>query len=68
MARVAGTKNRTPFILDPEEALRVGARLDAMLRVGQVQHPRGIFRGPHAYLNALDEQRSLAAARRLNAA
>jgi hypothetical protein len=68
MTRVVGKQDRSPFLNDPEAALRAGRRLDAMLQAARVPHPRGVFRGPHRYLNELDERRAVEAARRLNAA
>ncbi len=63
--KTVGNRLLPEFILDPAEALRRGCALDAMLRDTTAPHPRGVFRGTHAWFNAMDEARMLAAARRV---
>ncbi|HSV48327.1 MAG TPA: hypothetical protein VLJ58_21240 [Ramlibacter sp.] len=66
MTRVVGQRNRTEFVLDPAEALRLGRRLDAMLAAARPGQLRGVLRATHRAFNDMDDQRQLAAARRLN--
>lgn len=66
MTRIVGTRIRTEFILDPAQALRQGRLLDAMLVAARIAQPHGITRATHRVMNELDDQRQLAAARRLN--
>lgn len=66
MTRTVGHQDRTEFIRDPAEALRRGEVLDRMLMLALPPRPRGVVRGTHAKLNALDDQRRLEIARRLN--
>jgi hypothetical protein len=66
MTRIVGNRNRSEFILDPVEALRQGAMVDAMLASARLPRARGITRASHRAMNALDDQRQLEVARRLN--
>jgi hypothetical protein len=66
MTRIVGNRNRSEFILDPVQALRQGAMVDAMLASARLPRPRGITRASHRAMNALDDQRQLEVARRLN--
>lgn len=66
MTRVVGQRNRSEIELDPLEAFRRGRRLDAMLQGAMPPIPRGVRRGTHRMLNAWDDERALAMARRLN--
>ena len=66
MTRIVGNLNRTEFILDPVQALRRGRVLDAMLAGAQPRRTPGVTRATHRTMNALDDQRQLEAARRLN--
>lgn len=66
MTRIVGNRNRSEFILDPLQALRQGAMVDAMLASARLPRPRGITRASHRAMNALDDQRQLEVARRLN--
>ncbi len=66
--RIVGNKNRSEIELDPVKAYRRGLQLDAMLPSVLPPHPRGVFRGTHAYFNRIDDARMLEAARKLNRA
>lgn len=66
MTRVVGGQNRSEFVLDPAEALRRGRCLDLMLAAARVRPPAGVLRAHHRRLNELDDERQLAAARRMN--
>jgi hypothetical protein len=66
MTRIVGNRNRSEFILDPVQALRQGAMVDAMLASARLPRPRGITRASHRAMNALDDQRQFEVARRLN--
>lgn len=66
MTRTVGNLDRTEFILDPAEALRRGRVLDNMLAVAQPRRTPGVTRITHRAMNALDDQRRLEMARRLN--
>jgi hypothetical protein len=66
MTRTVGKLNRTEFILDPAEALRRGRVLDNMLAGAQPRRKPGVTRATHRVMNALDDQRQLEMARRLN--
>jgi hypothetical protein len=66
MTRVVGQRNRSEFIPDPAEALRLGRQLDAMLAGARPAWPRGVLRASHRAFNEMDDQRQLIAARRLN--
>ncbi len=66
MTRTVGNQNRSEFILDPAEALRRGAQLDAMWPSMLPPRPRGVTRGTHRFFNQLDDARALEQARLLN--
>ncbi|MFT4194559.1 hypothetical protein [Ottowia sp.] len=66
MTRVVGSKNRSEFTLDPEQAWRRGRRLDQMLAAAAPAVARGVVRAPHSAFNAWDDARRQAMARRLN--
>ena len=66
MARIVGTQDRTEFILDPVLALRRGVVLDRMGSALLSRHASGVMRAPHRVFNAMDDQRQLELARRLN--
>ncbi|MEI6028851.1 MAG: hypothetical protein WCT47_19410 [Betaproteobacteria bacterium] len=66
MTRLVGSRNRSEFIADPAEALRLGRRLDAMLASAAPDRPRGVMRASHRLFNAMDDERQLITARRLN--
>ena len=68
MTRVVGRRDRSEFITDPAEALRLGRQLDAMLACALPAWPRGVMRASHRRFNEMDDERQRAAARRLNAA
>jgi hypothetical protein len=63
--RIVGNKNRDEFVSSPLEALRRGATIDAQMALMKLPHPRGVFRGTHAYFNAIDDKRSEGLARRV---
>ena len=65
MMRSVGDKNRSPFVLDPQEAWRLGRRADAQLLAIRDVRSRGVIRAPHRTLNELDDQRQLHCARRV---
>ena len=65
--RIVGKLNRTEFELDPVEALRRGAEIDRKMKLMLPPHPRGVWRGTHAFFNKMDDERSLAMARRVAA-
>lgn len=67
MARTVGRKDRSEFILEPAEALRRGRVLDRMLSAATPRRTQSVLRATHGKLNALDDQRLLEIARRLNA-
>ena len=56
--RIVGDKNRDEFVLDPVEALRRGAKLDEQMKVLLPKHPRGVWRGTHAFFNRMDDDRA----------
>jgi len=64
MVRVVGSQDRNEFVRDPALALRRGRVLDRMLSTAPVR--RGVQRATHRIFNEIDDQRQLAAARRLN--
>lgn len=64
--RVVGKLNRSEFELDPAEALRRGAEIDRKMALMLPPHPRGVSRGTHAFFNRMDDERSLAMARRVS--
>jgi hypothetical protein len=69
MTRVVGTRNRSPFILDPVEAMKEGARVDAMGGRGDDDPDiRGVLRATHSERNALDWARMVRAAAKVQAA
>ena len=61
MARVVGSRNRSPYILDPVEALRAGERVDALLSSAALPRPRGVMRATHRRFNEMDRARQLQA-------
>lgn len=58
--RIVGNTQWQEFAATPEEALARGARLDAMARLPGVPdfQVRGVFRGSHAFFNAMDEEKA----------
>ena len=64
--RIVGDKNRDEFVLDPVEALRRGAKLDEQMKMLLPKHPRGVWRGTHAFFNRMDDERAAAMARRVS--
>lgn len=56
--RVVGNSQWKEFAASPREAMERGIRLDAMTHVPGMPNfqPRGVFRGTHAYFNAMDEE------------
>jgi hypothetical protein len=64
--RIVGSLDRCEFEPDPEKAWRRGVKLDAMLKGTLPPHPRGVFRGTHAYFNRMDDERARRIAARLN--
>ena len=66
MTRIVGHQNRDEFIRDPVLAWRHGTRLDRMLAQALPPVPRGVTRAPHHVFNAIDDQRQLAQARKVN--
>ena len=65
MVRVVGDFDRSPYIVDPAEALRAGRRVDALLSRSSMPHPRGVFLAKHEALNEMDDRRQLNAALRV---
>jgi hypothetical protein len=63
--RVVGNQNRDEFELNPVEALKRGAKIDAQMALIRVPHPRGVWRGTHAFFNAMDDKRSAEMGRRV---
>lgn len=66
MTRIVGNRDRNEFEPDPVLAHRRGLVLDAMLAGARLKRPKGVTRGTHEALNKLDDEASLAQARRLN--
>jgi hypothetical protein len=56
--RIVGKQNRDEFELDPVVALKRGAKIDAQMALMRARHPRGVWRGTHAFFNALDDRRA----------
>jgi len=67
MVRVVGKLDRSPYVLDPLEALRMGRRVDAQLSSASVPRVRGVVRARHEVLNEMDARRQLKAALRVAA-
>jgi hypothetical protein len=63
--RIVGNKNRDEFASSPEEALRRGALIDSQMALMRLPHPRGVWRGTHAFFNAMDDSRAVALAQRV---
>ncbi|MDD5389680.1 MAG: hypothetical protein PHD37_10060 [Gallionellaceae bacterium] len=57
--RLVGNRHWREFAASPLEALRRGARLDAMTRLPGVPdfQPRGLFRGTQAFFDAMDAEK-----------
>ena len=64
--KTIGNLSRDEIVLDPLEALRRGAVLDQMLSAALPPVPHGVTRGTHAMFQALDEQRMVSIAKKLN--
>jgi hypothetical protein len=64
MARIVGTKDRSEFVADPQEAWRRARALDRMLP-RRASHERSVQRASHEEFNRLDDLRALESARRL---
>lgn len=58
--RIVGNRDWSPVASSPEEAMRRGARLDAMLQsLGLPDfRPRGVFRGPPSMFEEMDAERA----------
>jgi hypothetical protein len=52
--------NELNFELDPVKALERGAVIDEQHRRLVPPHPRGVWRGTHAFFNAMDDARAKA--------
>ena len=65
--RIVGKLNRSEIELDPVEALRRGSEIDRKMKLMLPPYPRGVWRGTHAFFNRMDDERSLAMARRVAA-
>jgi hypothetical protein len=61
--RIVGKLNRSEFEPDPVEALRRGAEIDRKMKLMLPPHPRGVFRGSHAFFNRMDDERAAAMAK-----
>jgi hypothetical protein len=61
--RIVGNQNRDEFELDPVVALKRGAKIDEQMALIRVPHPRGVWRGTHAFFNAMDDKRAAEMAR-----
>lgn len=57
--RIVGHHPWPEFAASPQEALARGARLDAMTRLPGMPdfQPRGVFRGSHAFFDAMDAEK-----------
>ena len=64
--RIVGKFQRTELEFDPARAIERAMLWRPDQNPGTIPHPKGVFRGTHAYFNALDYERSLAQARLLN--
>ena len=64
--KTIGNLPRDEIVIDPVEAMRRGRVLDRMLKSALPPVPRGVTRGTHAMFQALDEQRMIAVARKVN--
>lgn len=65
--RIVGNQNRSELEPDPVRAVQRALAWRPADNVGTLPHPRGVFRGTHAFFNAMDAQRALTQARLLNA-
>lgn len=65
--RIIGSQNRTELELDPKRVVARALAWRVADNMGTVAHPRGVFRGTHAYFVAMDAQRAISQARILNA-
>ena len=65
--RIVGKLNRSEFELNPVEALRRGAEIDRKMKLMLPPHPRGVWRGTHAFFNRMDDERGVAMARKVSA-
>ena len=66
MTRIVGDRDRSEFVLNPAEALRLGRLVDGMLARARPNVRRGVLRASHDRFNEMDDMRQLEAARRLN--
>ena len=64
--KTIGNLPRDEIVIDPAEALRRGRLLDQMLKSARISIPLGVTRGTHAMFQALDEQRMIVIAKKLN--
>ncbi len=64
--RIIGKQQRTEFILNIEEAMRIGTQLDQTLALASIPPRQGVRRMTHAQMNAEDLARSVQMAKRLN--
>ncbi|MGV8935272.1 MAG: hypothetical protein ACOH1I_11640 [Gallionellaceae bacterium] len=58
--RIVGNKNWNPISTSPEEAMRRGVKLDAMMKSLGIPdfQPKGVFRGTQSMFDAMDEERA----------
>ena len=66
--RIVGKQIRDEFILDIEEAMHRGARLDSMFLLGSIPRASGVRRITQEQMNAEDEARSMQMAKLVNQA
>ena len=64
--RTVGKQIRNEFILDIEEAIHRGAKLDHMLALGGIPRAIGVRRMTHSQMNAEDQLRNLQMAKLVN--
>lgn len=64
--RIVGKLQRTELELDPVRAVERALQWRPNQNPGTLPHPKGVFRGTHAYFNAMDYERALAQARLVN--
>lgn len=66
--KIVGSQSRGQLEADPQKAWQRGKRLDAMLRIAQPSHLRGVWRLTHAQMNRLDFDHQLAQPANVNRA
>jgi hypothetical protein len=66
MTRIVGNQLRDEFELDPLKRWSRMRTMDRLLHGVNDPIPKGVYRARHSFFNAMDDDRALAQARKIN--